>query len=77
MGLENFGVKGGRPKKKETNKKNNSSSESEDDPNKRYKFYLSCNKRCGFKRVLRKRSLDKSDYICPKCGKKLKLTKKE
>ena len=85
MGLESFGVKGGRPKK-EPPKKDNSASEENNErspPVKsgerptRYKFYLSCNKKCGFKRVMRKSALKDDDYLCSKCGKKMKLTKKE
>ena len=41
----------------------------------RNKFYLSCTARCGYKRTLKKSKLKDSDYICRKCGKKMKIVK--
>ncbi len=81
MGLDQFGVSGGpkKPTKKKEEKKEKKPKEekSPSEPGKRYKFYLSCIKSCGFKKVIRKRALTDDDYECPKCGRKLKLTKKE
>jgi hypothetical protein len=38
---------------------------------------LKCtNQKCGFKRILFKKELSEQDYICQRCGKTMKLSKK-
>ncbi|MCF2139297.1 MAG: hypothetical protein K9W44_04505 [Candidatus Lokiarchaeota archaeon] len=59
--------------KKKTNKKETSSTVTQT----RKKYYLKCTAKCGYKRTLRKKELTESDYICEKCGKMMKLYKKE
>jgi len=71
MGLDQFGVEGGRPKKEKTKESGVSK------PGERKKFFLKCVKKCGFQRVLRKRALTEEDYMCPKCDRTLKLKKTE
>jgi len=41
----------------------------------RNKFHLTCTARCGYKRTLKKRKLTDEDFICRKCGKKMKIVK--
>ena len=77
MGLDQFGVKGGKPKKEKKKPKKNSKKSKSATPGERKKFFLKCVKKCGFQRVLRKRALKDDDYECPKCGRTLKLKKTE
>ncbi len=71
-----------KPKKKEkktTPKKKSSKKEEvkKDLPseNPRKKYYLKCTARCGYKRTIRKKELREEDYMCQKCGKKMKVYK--
>ena len=41
----------------------------------RKKYHLACTARCGYKRTLKKRTLTDEDFICRKCGKKMKIVK--
>ena len=89
MSLDRFTRPNEKITKKTTNKKGskkginkNSTSEKkkpELEPSKpdldRRKFYLSCTARCGYKRTLKKRELTDEDFICRKCGKKMKIIK--
>ncbi|QEE14527.1 hypothetical protein DSAG12_00340 [Promethearchaeum syntrophicum] len=61
--------------KKSTSKKKKSDIQTSKLELERKKFHLSCTARCGYKRTLKKRVLTDEDFICRKCGKKMKIVK--
>ena len=61
--------------KKSTTKKKKSEVEPSNPDTERKKSHLACTARCGYKRTLKKRTLTDADFICRKCGKKMKIVK--
>jgi len=67
-------VKKSKPKSS-TIKKKKSKEEPIKSELERKKYYLSCTVKCGYKRTLKKKKLSDEDFICRKCGKKMKNVK--
>ncbi len=90
MTLDNFGIAKTpkKQKKKEklkiTKKKKKTSLKKQENKEtltntsyERKKYYLKCSTKCGYRRMIKKKSLNETDYICRKCQQTMKVDKIE